>query len=176
MDEESGILISAMLRQYFMSLRTVGRWKNLADHWNSVGACPEIPIIPGKPTTHDSSTDSIGTPKDSQLERLDTDESAHQWRNFLQSKFGLKTAPINDNLEEGEQEEEEKKKNDDPDAMDGNAMDIEILLLRKFFHRWAKKAGVQIGVADPLRDMAMLVDWTRTIAPVIDGRIKMVEA
>lgn len=149
-----------------MSLRTVGRWKNLADHWNSVGACPDIPIA------SDPSTESAGEPKRRRLERLNTEDSALQWRNFLQSRIGLKTAPINDNSEDSDSEEEGK----DSDAVDEDAMDFEVLLLRKFFHRWAKKAGLKSCVADPSDDIAMLVDWTRTIAPVPEGRIKMVGA
>ncbi|CRK25202.1 hypothetical protein BN1708_018150, partial [Verticillium longisporum] len=42
--EENGILISAMLRQYFMGLRTVGQWKNLSEHWVKVASECTTPI------------------------------------------------------------------------------------------------------------------------------------
>ena len=52
-------------------------------------------------------------------------------------------------------------------------MDFEVLLMRKFWTRWAVRAGVKASVCDPATEKEMTVDWTRTIAQVLEGRIKM---
>lgn len=170
-DEENGILISAMLRQYFMSLRTVGQWKNLADHWKGVGSCGEIPLSPTSPNKRASDEgQKADAPTRNLLERIDSGEASKQWTDFLQSRVGLNKAPINDDSDSEDSED------DDPDAVDEDDMDFEVLLMKKFFARWVGKAGVRATVCDPVHVHAMTVDWTRTIAPVLEGRIKMVGA
>lgn len=155
--EEDGILISTMLRQYFMGLRTVGQWKNLADHWVSVASNSRTPLSPGF-------TGKPGQDVRNPFDQADRDDAGNSWTDFLQSRVGLSKTPINDDLES----ETEGEDNDD-------AMDFETLLLRKFWTRWALRAGVKASVCDPLREGEMTVDWTRTIAPVLEGRIKMVQ-
>jgi hypothetical protein len=154
-----------------MSLRTVGQWKNLADHWKGVGSCGEIPLSPSsdkKPAGDEER--KADTPERNMLERINSGEASKQWQSFLQSRVGLNKAPIDDDSDSEEDED------DDPDAVDEDDMDFEVLLMKKFFARWVGKAGVRASVCDPVHVHAMTVDWTRTIAPVLDGRIKMVGA
>lgn len=156
-DEENGILISTILRQYFMGLRTVGQWKNLAEHWVSVAFNARTPLSP-------AATDK---PTRNPFEHADGDDTNRSWNDFLQSRLGLKKTPLNDDTD-GESDGGDDDVNDDD-------MDFEVLLMRKFWTRWALRAGVKASVCDPLREGEMTVDWTRTIAPVLEGRIKMVQ-
>lgn len=170
-DEENGILISTMLRQYFMGLRTVGQWKNLAESWISVASntpTPLSPVATDKPAGDEWKKASA--PERNPLERANADDSGKEWTDFLQSRLGLNKAPLNDDSDS------ESGEDDDPDAVDDDDMDFEVLLMRKFWTRWAIKAGVKASVCDPLKEGEMTVDWTRTIAPVLEGRIKMAQA
>lgn len=170
-DEESGILISAMLRQYFMGLRTVGQWKNLAEHWVSVASDSDTPLSPT--TSRQPAQDEwekADAPKRNPAERAESDEASQEWIKFLHSRIGLNKTPLND-----DSDSESEHENDDPDAVDEDDMDFEVLLMRKFWTRWALRAGVKASVCDPMKEGEYTVDWTRTIAPVLEGRIKMVQ-
>lgn len=64
-----------------------------------------------------------------------------------------------------------------PSSSDGDSdsqLDFEVLLMRKFWGRWVRKVGIKTGVCDPLREAECAVDWTRVIAPVLEGRIKII--
>ncbi|RSL48957.1 hypothetical protein CEP53_009332 [Fusarium sp. AF-6] len=181
-EEENGILISAMLRQYFMGLLTVGKWKNLAQHWVNVAERCETPMSPVK-TTFDVDFPSLTSlasklPEEEKTEKPATD-AKDPWGRFLKRRFSINVRPHNEN--DGDEEEEEEKKeereeepeeeeHEDPAAY---RLDFEILIMRKYWAKWVLKAGVKASVCDPLD---ITVDWTRCIAPVTDGRIMMVGA
>ncbi|KAF4469174.1 5 -nucleotidase [Fusarium albosuccineum] len=181
-EEENGILISAMLRQYFMGLLTVGKWKNLAQHWVNVAQKCETPISPVR--THFNvdfpSLNSLSAklPKDSRIDKVVTKDAKDPWGRFLKRRFSINVKPHNEN--DGSDTEEEEKKEDeheeDPDDLDATKLDFEILLMRKFWTKWALKAGVKASICDPLKEGEFTVDWTRCIAPVNDGRILMVQS
>jgi hypothetical protein len=167
-DEESGILISTMLRQYFMGLRSVGQWKNISEHWVRLAQNSDTPVSPVA-TTKPASDELFKayTGRRNMATEAKSEQSGDEWTSFLHSRIGLSKAPINDDSdseEEGPAEEDE------------DAMDFEILLMKKFWARWVRKAGVRASVCDPLKEGEYAVDWTRTIAPVLDGRIKMIGA
>ncbi|KAF7543225.1 hypothetical protein G7Z17_g10905 [Cylindrodendrum hubeiense] len=173
-EEENGILISAMLRQYFMALRTVGQWAHLSEHWVDVVENCETPISPvmtlresyGFPSM-DSIASHLPVPA-----REKVKEDADPWGKFFQRRFSVNATPVHENADSDAEDEDEGE-----DAKDGgNKLDFEILLMRKFFTRWVQKAGIKAGVCDPLKEGEFSVDWTRCIAPVVDGRIKMVES
>lgn len=155
-DEESGILISAMLRQYFMALRTVGKWRNLADHWINVATECSSPLAGlSRQTTTDSAVDSSH------------EAPSKPWADFLHSCKGVGKPPMNDD----ESDDETDKEDEAPD----DRVDFELLLMRKFWIRWAQRAGVCATLSDPLDESEYMVYWTRTIAPVLEERIKMVQ-
>jgi hypothetical protein len=159
-DEEGGMLISTIVRQYFMGLRTIGQWANLADHWVGVAQNAATPlsasIILEKPDEPPSSVART-------LQRVDSCEA---WHRFLQRRIGLHRKPLNE-----DSDHDEDSSDDDDDQLDFDA-----LLMRKFWARWVHKAGIKSSVCDPLKESEFVVDWTRVIAPVTEGRIKMVGA
>ena len=171
-DEENGILISTILRQYFMGLRTVGQWKNLAESWISVASDAPTPLSAAttKKPANDECNKTTAQTGDSQ-KPAEKSEGDKAWSDFLQRRLGLNKTPINDDSDSDSEGEPE-----DPDAVEDDAMDFEVLLMRKFWTRWAVRAKVKASVCDPLKEGEMSVDWTRTIAPVLEGRIKMAQA
>ncbi|KAG6041301.1 hypothetical protein E4U41_005129 [Claviceps citrina] len=197
-DEENGMLISAMLRQYFMALRTVGQWRCLSDHWVGVAEQATVPLSPsdGRRT---SSLDLDAAPRKMEMEAEEAAAAAGTaWRAFLRRRSGLHKEPLDENEEEEEEElaasgpqRQRGGVHDaaaaaaggagagagaaDADADEDLRLDWEMLLLRKFWARWARKAGVRATVCEPMRDEdCAAVDWTRVIAPVVEGRIRMV--
>ena len=174
-DEENGILISAMLRQYFMALRTVGKWNQLSEHWESVAS--RLRSTQTVQTTDEQAMAASPTVPENSLDR------SNSWKAFISARLGLNKAPQDeeqDDYEEVEAIEEGSPPDDsqvptevgeDPDQQ----MDVELLLMRKFWARWVEKAGVESKVCDPVLG-SCLVDWTRLITPVLEGRIKMVGA
>ncbi|KAJ4174577.1 hypothetical protein NW754_004996 [Fusarium falciforme] len=179
-EEENGILISAMLRQYFMGLLTVGKWKNLAQHWVNVAERCETPMSPVK-TSFNVDFPSLTSLAKKLPEEEKTEKPAAKdpWGRFLKRRFSINVRPHNENdgdeeaVEEKEKEkgeEPEEEEHEDPAAV---RLDFEILIMRKYWAKWVLKAGVKASVCDPLD---ITVDWTRCIAPVTDGRILMVGA
>ena len=176
-DEESGILISAMLRQYFMALRTIGKWQKLSDHWMHVASNVHHEPLESKEDKAEAKAAS---------EEADPDDREGTWHDFLKARLGHTKVPHDEDTDFAEDDDDtgmleldeehdsavEVEVGADPDTQ----MDIEILLQRKFFTRWARKAGVKTCPCDPVGEGDCLVDWTRLIAPIVDGRIKMVES
>jgi hypothetical protein len=159
-----------MLRQYFMGLRTVGQWKHLSARWCSIASNTSTTLSPEDRPAGDEWKKS-SAPTRNPVEQADADDSGEAWTTFLQSRLGINKAPINDDTDTDEEEEQEEE----AEADDQDRVDWEVLLMRKFWARWARRTGVQGSVCDALREGEMSVDWTRTIAPVLEGRIKMVQ-
>ncbi|KAH7022237.1 Metallo-dependent phosphatase-like protein [Ilyonectria destructans] len=173
-EEENGILISAMLRQYFMALRTVGQWKHLSDHWVNVVENCETPISPIREGAYGfPSMDNLAAYLPVPDRAKVTEDSADPWSKFLKRRFMVNAKPVHENVDSEVEEDDDS----DEDARDGgDQLDFEILLMRKFWTRWALKTGVKASICDPLKEGEFSVDWTRCIAPVVDGRIKMIES
>ncbi|KAH7376870.1 flagellar associated protein [Plectosphaerella cucumerina] len=174
-DEENGILISTMLRQYFMGLRTVGQWKNLSDHWVKVADTATTPVVERKPRAP-WNVDPTAV-QDGYFDRRTSSMGAESpsWRDWMQKRLGVGLRPPGDDEESGDDEQYQAVKAvHDMEAKDLAAIDLELLLMRKFFGRWAKKAGCMSREVDPLEEGDFAVDWTRVIAPVLEGRIRMV--
>ncbi|CAI4213186.1 unnamed protein product [Parascedosporium putredinis] len=155
--EENGILISAMLRQYFMALRTVGKWRYLdASHWdNVVSRCQ---------TLSEHLSDSY-TKKGGKLRAKLPETGA--WGVWLQRRAGFQAKPEND--DSGFEDEDE-----DGDGADDDRLETEVLLMKKFFAKWAAVARVKTSTCDSMGSEEINVDWTRVIAPVLEGRIKRI--
>jgi hypothetical protein len=149
--EENGILISTMLRQYFMGLRTVGQWKNLSEHWQHVAKeCYYSPVESKKMWAGPGSATS--------------EKPSQAWEDWLKKRTGIDVKPVNDDDSDDEVEVDEMSEK----------IDTEILLMRKFFSKWAKAAGVEASLCDSMTEEEIHVDWTQVIAPVVEGRITMV--
>ncbi|KAJ2903056.1 flagellar associated protein [Zalerion maritima] len=216
--EENGILISMLLRQYFMSLRVLDQWKNwgpaMSAHWDGVsrkmeGACPTItpnpsPASPrkteamweqaqsgGSPTSPSSPTAgksgrmkapssggwkewTAGSLRRRQMSMGPMDEEAIARGQQQVSSMDdvLEKAGENAVDEESDTEAEEEKEDDDDDGME----DVEksLNLARRVCAKWCRLAGVEAKCVDEMREDEFEVEWTRAIAPRLEGRIKMI--
>ncbi|KAL5596381.1 hypothetical protein BROUX41_006678 [Berkeleyomyces rouxiae] len=157
--EENGILISAMLRQYFMGLRTVGRWRYLSTHWGAI-AEKVVPL---------ESTSTANGPRKTGVESSLTETSA--WNKWLNRRHGIGREPVNENMSLDDETEQSSKLGSDEDV---DKIDGEVLLQRKFFAKWVRKAGLHTAVCDAMKQEDLSVDWTRVIAPKLESRIVMI--
>ncbi|KAI2464021.1 Metallo-dependent phosphatase [Annulohypoxylon bovei var. microspora] len=161
--EENGILISMMLRQYFMSLRVMGQWKywgnNMGRHWNSV-------------TSKVNETHAHHDPTASPVSPT-TRTKASGWDNWTPQKIRERKASIVRADESDDEDEDEDKSYDTKGGFIGEieAIDREMQVMRRVFAKWARIAKVESRLGEELKDGEFEVDWTRAIAPRVEGRI-----
>lgn len=176
--EENGILISMMLRQYFLSLRVLGKWRNwgvsMNRHWDGVSqrvgsSHPHI-----EPRARE--------------EKAAAEEAAAQpaaksgWDEWTPRKLRSRRASLTaredsdteadggddeDNDDEGTAEEHKTERNVED-------LDKELQIMRRVFTKWSRLAGVHCRCCDELQQDEFEVDWTRAIAPRLEGRINMI--
>jgi hypothetical protein len=174
-----------MLRQYFMALRTVGQWKKLSANWTSIVNDCNHTHLPSEVRSSNNNSNSNG---DAVRRDLQQDKGAvvesEPWRKFLRRRLGYSKKPHNDDDDDhhfdptaAESSNSSSSSSDQSGSDSDSQIDLDILLMRKFWGRWARRAGIKAGVCgDPLKEAECAVDWTRVIAPVLEGRIKIVEA
>lgn len=163
--EENGILISMVLRQYFMSLKVLGKWArwspSLHQHWGGVhdrlhaGGKVHEPSPLKKGTKHNRSAniqaraEQAKTDVDGRLVDSDTDDEKDHHYDGLASSVGSVGSV------------EEKK---------GREMHI----ARVYTRRWMDLAGIErrdVGMVGEKSGEWELPHWTKGIAPRVEGRI-----
>ncbi|KAI1178577.1 Metallo-dependent phosphatase-like protein [Nemania sp. FL0916] len=160
--EENGILLSMMLRQYFMSLKTVGQWKHwcpsMGRHWDEVTkkVCKNHPHHKACSTAPENKSHSA---------------QASGWDNWKADKIRERRCDLAHPIDGSDSEGEDLGKEE---AAIEN-LDHELQTMRRVFRKWARMAGVECKVADELKDDEFEVDWTRAIAPQVEGRIIRVD-
>lgn len=135
--EENGILISMMLRQYFMSLKIIGKWKHwgksLSRHWNAIheDLHETHPVV-------EPNTDGA------ELTRKTT-------------KTGT-TTPLDDSEDESDHRVH---------AHADKLTEWESLIARRVTQKWRRLAGVRDHAAcvDPMKEEEFKIDWTRVSTP-----------
>ncbi|KAI1434211.1 Metallo-dependent phosphatase [Xylaria sp. CBS 124048] len=181
--EENGILLSMMLRQYFMSLKVMGQWKywgeGMGQHWDKVtskvGATqsPKPASSPSNPSpTATANTKSAKSTKSTKPQDSPDENGWNQWKpeKIRERRAGI-TPLADDSDNEDDDSETIKRKGDDVEQLDH-----ELQIMRRAFTKWARLAGVECKVADELKSGELKVDWTRAIAPRVEGRIIRVDA
>lgn len=186
--EENGILISMMLRQYFMSLKVVDQWKcwgpSLQRHWGKVadGVCKTLEPKPNNKSPIEK-TSAVGVGGGDGA--VDGKRKRGSWAEWTPAKLRERRSSITPLVEEsdassaasvqvvqvgaaaaavGEEEEEESVRD----------IDREMRIMRRVFTKWCRIAGVQGQTCDSLHEDEFEVTWTKAIAPRIEGRILMV--
>ncbi|KAK8876770.1 Metallo-dependent phosphatase-like protein [Apiospora arundinis] len=165
--EENGILISMMLRQYFLSLRVMGKWKNWGNaihrHWDNVSrkvstSHPHIAPGPQSPSS------GVGNNK-------------RGWDNWTPEKLRSRRASVGmreESDDESDNDGEGDKRNDHEAEHVVEDLDKELQIMRRVVRKWSRIAGVQCHCGDELKEGEFEIDWTKAIAPRIEGRIVMV--
>ncbi|KAK9414502.1 putative Flagellar associated protein [Seiridium unicorne] len=159
--EENGILISMMLRQYFLSLRVMGQWKNWGNainrHWKAVTTKVSEKHPHFKPTPNATPV----TPSASK---------GHDWESWSPKNIRSRRASVMRREEESDSEDDE----DVEAEKDVEAVDKELQIMRRVFGKWSRLAGVDCKAGDELHETDFEIGWTKAIAPKIEGRITQV--
>lgn len=132
-DEENGVLISMILRQYFLSLKVMGKWRR-------GGAFKQF----------------FGGLKTSQVDRGE-----------LMQKKEADKKEIDDNSDSGSDDDDEDMEGSDIHESEATPEEKVFSLIKKAGTKWARLAGVKAQGSEEL-----VVDWTRSVAPRLEGRIK----
>lgn len=161
--EENGILISMILRQYFMSLKVLGKWTrwspSLNRHWDGVNDRLHARGRVRAP----SSADSSGT--------LQTNG------NTPMPTMAEKTN-VNGELVDSESEVEHAAASNStipstPSSVKAHA-ERELHIMRKFTRKWMDSAQIRrrdVGMVGDVQAADLLPHWTHGIAPKLEGRI-----
>ena len=163
--EENGMLISMVLRQYFMSLKVLGKWArwspSLHRHWGGVndrlhagGKVHEPRSLKQKTKLNRTSvarvpTRNAKTDVDGRLVDSDTDDEEDHHHDGLASSVGSVGSV------------EEKKER-------------EMHIARAYTRRWMDLTGIErrdVGMVGEKSGEWELPHWTRGIAPRVEGRI-----
>ncbi|KAL8645755.1 MAG: hypothetical protein Q9210_006531 [Variospora velana] len=169
--EENGILISMMLRQYFMSLKVLRRWKgwgpSMGRHWGGVqeklradgggGAVDVLVVEPKQQQQAHKHTRSgnLKTQHSGGYDGVDTDDDDDDDDDDGEGLAASETA-----VAEGEQE--------------GRRM----TLARSAVRHWMRVAGIKAEQVETVEEQdtgLLLPDWTRGIAPRLEGRIVIID-
>ncbi|VBB76603.1 Putative 5'-nucleotidase precursor [Podospora comata] len=174
--EENGILISAMLRQYFMALTVMNKWArwgpSLARHWDKVvqetsSSCPTLPASPTE----------TRQPGDGRKHGDTTNNSHKGWDYFTPAKLRERRSSVSPLVGHAEDDSsDEESPDEDVHRTEVRDTDRELRVMRKFFRKWCRIAGVDDGkdCVEGLKDSEGEVSWTRAIKPKLEGRIVMV--
>ncbi|KAF2458684.1 5'-nucleotidase [Lineolata rhizophorae] len=144
--EENGVLISTILRQYFMSLKVLGRWKrwgpSLGRHWSSVH---------------------------NEIERRYSLKPPLRHRQTRRPSRAQEPVNLSDS--------EDERPPVEPISTDVTARENELAIMRKVMRKWWRLAGLKghPGLCDELGEGEFVVNWTKAVAPRLEGRIKIKE-
>ena len=155
--EENGILISMILRQYFMSLKVLGRWRrwgtSLHRHWAGV---------------HEEMNESIRDP--GLLEHAKTPSMRNKHGNHHHQHHGHRIQ-VDGHLVDSDTDDEGDHAHHVPS--DAEEKEREGHLMRTVSRKWMRLAGIQHKHVTTAEDdeEEFLPHWTRGIAPKLEGRI-----
>jgi 5'-nucleotidase len=95
--------------------------------------------------------------------------SSPGWADWTAGKLRerrAKVPPLNDDDSDNESSEHDE---------DAKLIDKELAVMRRVFRKWCRKAGIEERLCDELTEEECQADWTRAIAPQLEGRICIVE-
>lgn len=163
--EENGVLISTILRQYFMSLKVLGKWKRWGKSMNNKFLSIQTNLQQNhNHTFHEPSPTSATSSQPPQHRSIDR---------LVNSKDTQSSGSDTEDPDEDEDED------------DGPMYDFrvpiqfsqrELEVIRKVMRKWWRVAKLQGApkTCDELGGSEFQVNWTKAIAPRLEGRIKEV--
>ena len=168
-DEENGQLVSQLLRQYFMSLRVMGRWKrwseHLGHHWGEVheGVCASRRVVEdGGEGKGDGGSGGGGVTKEDGV--LGQRKGRERRRQQEKDKQGADHPGLSDS------EDDEAHVPAVSPVSDRRERELDIM--RRVTRKWWRLAGIKghPGLCDAEE---LGVHWAKSIAPRVEGRIKI---
>ncbi|KAK4626732.1 Trifunctional nucleotide phosphoesterase protein [Fulvia fulva] len=183
--DENGMLISMILRQYFMSLKVLGKWKkwstSMGNHFGKIQddlhevhpvkepnqSAQPLRVPPIEDKLHDEKLESNGNTRKSLVGTA---------QKHTRNTSDLPARPAK-SLKVG-QADADSDSDDDEDAdmpaiMPSINTEHELNTVRKVMRKWRRLAGIE-GHPDMAtsKHEAFSCHWTKGIAPRIEGRIK----
>lgn len=150
--EENGMLISMMLRQYFMSLKIFGQWskwgKSNERHWKGVHEAmhPHSPVVHPSPNT----PSVVDGPAKSSLHARPAEREPQTVKDKEEGDF------LDDSDDENYTDEPKHIR----DSVDGQ--ERKLRLMRQVMKKWRRLAGIQHPMScDNIREGEFQADWTR---------------
>ncbi|POS72322.1 flagellar associated protein [Diaporthe helianthi] len=183
--EENGILISMMLRQYFMSLKVLDQWADFGPsmkrHWAKVvsNVTKSHPCMEPKHAavnTPVAQTPVAQTP----VTPISSRGSKRGWEHYSPESMRQRRSSVGPLTErEMDVERDGPSPAPEPRPLQGIAEqhddeEAELRIMRKTFRKWCKKTGVNARAGDGLEENEVDCDWTKAISPQVEGRISMV--
>ena len=171
--EENGVLISMLLRQYFMSLKVLGKWTKWTSHMGKVWGGihdnlhgvhpvkePNSPVQERAGNTPASKSAPNGFGK----RPLSSAPSDQQAKQLKQNTFQI-----------SDSDSEDDETDVPPVPIDPTARERELLIMRKVMRKWWRIAGLE-GRPNMCAEQGeeFGVPWTRGIAPRLEGRINII--
>lgn len=154
------MLISTILRQYFMSLKVLGKWKRWGPSMDRAFSSIQTSIerthavYPASPTT--KSPTSPKFPRHPHIVRL--------------RKQDTESPATSDSEADPDTDEEDHYDDSRPIRFSERELDV----LRRVMRKWWRLAGLKGSprCCDELEEGEFSVDWTKAIAPRVEGRIE----
>jgi 5'-nucleotidase len=169
--EENGVLISTILRQYFMSLKVLGKWK----HWGRSMDRKFINIQTDMQSKHGYYTPFPTSEKASSKlpHRPAPKEPAPRDDNDTTGESAEPPRPENFGLEDNSDEDEDDGADYD-DSQPIQFSEKETRTIRRVMRKWWRLSKLQgePKLCDELGEGEFQVNWTKAIAPRLEGRIK----
>jgi 5'-nucleotidase len=158
--EENGVLISTILRQYFMSLKVLGRWKRMGKSMEKKFLSVQTNLQKNH-AFHDASPKSPNSDGPPQRQSMD---------GVVRSTQDQADGTVED--PDADEDEDDGPMYDDrvPIRFDERQEEM----VRKVMRKWWRLAGLKDSpnVCDELEGKEFQVNWTKAIAPRLEGRIK----
>ncbi|KAL9019627.1 MAG: hypothetical protein Q9185_003092 [Variospora sp. 1 TL-2023] len=188
--EENGILISMMLRQYFMSLKVLRRWKgwgpSMGRHWAGVqqklranGGPVDVGVEPKQQTHKHTRSGNLKT------------------HHHNSGGYDVDTHDDNDDGDDDDDDDGEGLSASETAVAEGEQEGRRLTLARSAVRHWMRVAGIkaeQVGTVDEEQEqkdttttttttstaggdglLLLSPDWTRGIAPRLEGRIVIID-
>lgn len=181
--EENGVLISTIIRQYFMSLKVIGKWKlfgpSMERTWTKMQHEIEHshPIFEPKPPA----TRAIEALREKHTSP-DRSGSSHSSKSRSRSPSGRHTpggvhpegseTPLDESADEFGSDDDEAE--GDKPSSPVIRHEHELAIIRKVMKKWWRLAGIKgtPRACEELGEGEFQVNWTKAIAPRLEGRIK----
>ncbi|KAE8154899.1 Metallo-dependent phosphatase-like protein [Aspergillus avenaceus] len=183
-DEESGILVSTMLRQYFLSLKVMGKWqrwsKSMVRHWGTVHKNLHADGWL-KPASGQVSPVAEKAPVRAPRPALQRTKHSFYYGRFQEAdnEEAANTDPkVHDEMDSDSDSDPEILTSPQPStnyvtlpARSTAEEEHRLRLARRAVRKWMQKAGLQPMTLNSTDDAGFTPSWTPGIAPRLEGRI-----
>lgn len=156
--EENGVLISTILRQYFMSLKVLGKWK----HWGNSMTRKFDRVQQSLQRTHSFVEPKPSSPID----------KPKRHPSIARAQATSNPSPSDSEADPDSDEEDDGAEYDDSKPIRFNERELQVL--RRVMRKWWRLARLpgHPKLCDTLGEDEFQINWTKAVAPRLEGRIK----